>query len=123
LPAKDTRGGRAAVIALAFEMKSDYARNTGRAPERSSRCRPELLGTPFEAIAMLIFTFASSKVPGLFAFAADKSGRQLPDRHGPWKLTGRVNPNATLPHNLDRAKVEEALGDSGFQMWRRRKES
>ena len=52
---------------------------------------------------MVIYTFASSKKPGLFAFAADQSGRQLPDKHGPWKLTGRVNPDAALPHDLDRA--------------------
>ena len=72
---------------------------------------------------MVIFTFASTAKPGLFAFAADQSGRQLPDKHGPWKLTGRINPDAALPHHLDRGTVEEALSDAGFQMWRRRKGS
>jgi hypothetical protein len=72
---------------------------------------------------MVIFSFASTAKPGLFAFAVDQSGRQLPDKHGPWKLTGRIAPNAALPHQLDRATVEEALGEVGFQMWRRRKGS
>jgi hypothetical protein len=72
---------------------------------------------------MVIFTFASGKKPGLFAFAADQSGRQLPEKHGPWKLTGRIHPDAMLPHDLDRSMVEEALGEVGFQMWRLRKGS
>ena len=38
-----------------------------------------------------------------------------------WKLTGRINPDAALPHELDRATVEEALDETGFQMWRLRK--
>jgi hypothetical protein len=70
-----------------------------------------------------VFTFSSSKTKGLFAFAADQSGRQLPDRHGPWEFTGRIQPDAALPHNLSRATVEESLTETGFQMWRRRKES
>jgi hypothetical protein len=72
---------------------------------------------------MVIYTFASAKRPGLFAFASDQSGRQLPDRHGPWKLTGKINPDAPLPYDLGRAAVEEALAAAGFQMWRRRKEA
>ena len=72
---------------------------------------------------MVIYTFASSKKPGLFAFAADQSGRQLPDKHGPWKLTGRVNPDAALSHDLDRATVEGAHGEIGFQMWHRKRSS
>jgi hypothetical protein len=72
---------------------------------------------------MVIYTFASSKTAGLFAFAADQSGGQLPDRHGPWTLTGQVSPNGALPHALDRARVEEALGGAGFQMWRRKRSS
>ncbi len=72
---------------------------------------------------MVIYSFASSKKPGLFAFAADQSGRRLPDKFGPWKLTQRINPDAALPHDLDRATVEEALAEAGFQMWRRRKEA
>ena len=72
---------------------------------------------------MVIFSFASGAKPGLFAFAADQSGRRLPDKFGPWKLTKRINPDAALPHDLDRATVEDALGAVGFQMWRRRKES
>lgn len=72
---------------------------------------------------MVIYTFASSKRPGLFAFAADQSGRRLPEKHGPWKRTGRIDPDAALPHDLDRATVEGALSETGFQMWRRRKAS
>ena len=92
---------------------------------RASTCRGIGLSRlgPSEATVMVIFTFASTAKPGLFAFAADQSGRQLPDKHGPWKLTGRINPDAALPHHLDRGTVEEALSDAGFQMWRRRKES
>src|SRR5579871_5138925 len=78
---------------------------------------------PRESIVMVIYTFASSKKPGLFAFAADRSGRQLPDKHGPWKMTKRIDPDASLPHDLDRAAVEEALAGAGFQMWRLRKDS
>jgi hypothetical protein len=72
---------------------------------------------------MVIYSFSSGKKPGLFAFAADQSGRQLPDKFGPWKLTRRINPDVALPHDLDRATVEEALTETGFQMWRRRKVS
>ena len=72
---------------------------------------------------MVIYTFASSKRPDLFAFAPDQSGRQLPDKFAPWKFTGRIEPDVSLPHDLDRATVEEALGEVGFQMWRRRKGS
>jgi hypothetical protein len=78
---------------------------------------------PFEATLMVIFTFASSKKPRPFAFAADQSSRHLPDRHGPWKLTGRVNSDAAIPHDLDRAMVKDALGETGFQLWRLRKGS
>jgi hypothetical protein len=72
---------------------------------------------------MFIYSFASGKKPGLFAFAADQAGGRLPDKFGPWKLMQRINPDVALPHDLDRGMVEEALAETGFQMWRRRKES
>jgi hypothetical protein len=81
------------------------------------------LASPFEAALVVIYTFASSKTPGLFAFSADRRGRYLPDRHGPWTYTGRIQPDERLPYELDRTRVEEALGDTGFQMWRRKRGS
>jgi hypothetical protein len=72
---------------------------------------------------MFIYNFESGKTLGLFAFAADQAGRRLPDKFGPWKLTQRINPDVALPHDLDRGTVEQALAATGFQMWRRRKES
>ena len=72
---------------------------------------------------MVIYEFASSKKTGPVRIRGRQSGRLLLEKHSPWKLTGRVNPDAALPHDLDRATVEEALADFGFQMWRLRKES
>jgi hypothetical protein len=72
---------------------------------------------------MVIFSFASGKKPGLFAFASENTGQRLPDKFGPWKLTRRIGSDAALPHDLDRATVEQALAEAGFQMWRRRKGS
>lgn len=68
----------------------------------------------------VIHTFTSSNGSGLWAFAGDADGSRLPERHGPWKRMGTVQPNRDLPHKLDRSTVETAIETHGFQMWRQR---
>jgi hypothetical protein len=68
-----------------------------------------------------IYTFASSSRQGLFAFAGDRTGTKLPERHGPWVRTGRVQPDEPPPHRLDRASIEDAIDQQGYQMWRIKK--
>jgi hypothetical protein len=66
---------------------------------------------------MNIFTFRSEG-RSLFAFAAMRDGTSLPERHGPWKFVEAVGPGKKMPHAFDRQRVEAALRDNGFQMWR-----
>lgn len=68
-----------------------------------------------------IYKFESSGRANLFAFAGDRSGSKLPERHGPWRPTGNVKASAPLPHRLDRDTVEQAIGEQGFQLWRIKK--
>ncbi len=71
----------------------------------------------------IIFKFTSSATNGLFAFAGDRSGAQLPENHGPWISNGNVRPNESIPHSLDRETIERAIGDHGYQLWRLKKRS
>ena len=66
----------------------------------------------------VVYKFASSTRTGLFAFAGDQVGSKLPERHGPWTLTGNIQPDEQFPHKISRSSVEEAIDDPGFQMWR-----
>ena len=52
------------------------------------------------------------------AFAADLMGSKLPERHGPWTVTGAIGPDNAPPHNFSRNAIEEAIGVEGFQLWR-----
>ncbi len=67
---------------------------------------------------MRIYIFKSDAKPELRAFAGDLAGTKLPDQLGPWSAVGVIGPEKAPPHNLPRAKIERALGDHGFQLWR-----
>ncbi len=68
-----------------------------------------------------IFKFSSSVTTGLFAFAGERSGARLPEKHGPWVSSGNVRPSEAVPHKLDRETIERAIDDHGYQLWRMRK--
>jgi hypothetical protein len=63
---------------------------------------------------MLIYMFTSEASPNLYAFAGDPSGSKLPESHAPWTATGSIK----SPHRFCRAKIEEAIKLSSFQLWR-----
>ena len=67
---------------------------------------------------MRIYIFKSETKPGLQAFAGDEIGSKLPERHGPWTVTGLVGISSPPPHNISRATIEQALAGEGFQLWR-----
>lgn len=67
---------------------------------------------------MRLFVFKSESRRDLQAFAADRSGSTLPERHGPWTVTGIVGETSALPHKLSRPAIEKAIETCGFQMWR-----
>ena len=52
------------------------------------------------------------------AFATDLAGSKLPERHGPWIVTGAIEPNNVLPTFFSRNAIEEAVDAEGFQLWR-----
>jgi hypothetical protein len=68
---------------------------------------------------MRIYMFKSETKPGLNAFGDDEAGSGLPRQFAPWLVTGVIRADAKPPHNLPRAKIEEALKEHGFQLWRR----
>jgi hypothetical protein len=67
---------------------------------------------------MRIYIFRSDTIKDLQAFAGDPAGSKLPDRHGPWTVTGVITPDRAPPHNLARATIEAAIAAAGFQLWR-----
>jgi hypothetical protein len=67
---------------------------------------------------MRIYIFKSETRKDLRAFAADLAGSKLPERHGPWIVTGAIGPNNAPPHNFPRNEIEEAIDAEGFQLWR-----
>jgi hypothetical protein len=67
---------------------------------------------------MKIYTFASDAASRLFAFAGDRAGSSLPEQHGPWKSAGEIGPNDEIDYGLDRKRIEHAIGEHGYQMWR-----
>ena len=69
----------------------------------------------------VIFKFESTASNGLHAFAGDRAGSMLPERHGPWKQKGTVRPQDAIPHRLDRGAIETAIDEHGYQMWRIKK--
>jgi hypothetical protein len=72
---------------------------------------------------VVIYVFESAGAGGLRAFAGDRSGRSLPERHGPWKPLANVGERQRLPHALDRKTVEAAIATHGFQLWRLKRAS
>ena len=66
----------------------------------------------------MIYMFESESREGLFAFAGDASGSQLPERHGPWRAAG--DGKEPRLSRVDRTTVEQAVQKDGFQLWRRR---
>jgi hypothetical protein len=67
---------------------------------------------------MRLFIFKSDTNKKLRAFAGDLTGSRLPQRHGPWHAIGAVAPEAALPHKFERAPIEQAIEEHGFQLWR-----
>ena len=67
---------------------------------------------------MRIYIFKSDTDAELRAFSDDPSGIKLPERFRPWHAFGAVAPGNDPPHGLPRGKIEEAIRDSGFQLWR-----
>jgi hypothetical protein len=58
--------------------------------------------------SMRLFMFKSEAKSGLQAFTGDPGGEQLPSRRE----------DKAPPHNMDRAGIEQAIADQGFQMYR-----
>jgi hypothetical protein len=67
---------------------------------------------------MLIYMFTSEASPNLHAFAGDLSGSKLPENHAPWIAAGLITSSQHPPYRFSRAKIEEAIKLSGFQLWR-----
>jgi hypothetical protein len=67
---------------------------------------------------MKIYAFASEAPSGLRAFAGDRAGSCLPEQHGPWKSIGEIGPRERIQHGLDRKRIEQAILERGYQMWR-----
>ncbi len=67
---------------------------------------------------MRIYVFKSETRNGLRAFAGDPGGGRLPERHGPWTVTGIVPTERAPPFNFSRKAIESAIDTVGFQMWR-----
>lgn len=65
---------------------------------------------------MELFVFESETREGLCAFAAEKAGARLPERHGPWKAVAGQAPRLS---KANQAAVERAVESEGFQLWRR----
>ena len=66
---------------------------------------------------MNLYIFKSA-IAGLCAFSADAGGDGLPEQFGPWKADGEVRSGVQPPHNFSRYKIEAALKQVGFQLWR-----
>jgi hypothetical protein len=73
---------------------------------------------PNRGTAMRIFIFKSDAKPDLRAFGGDLAGTRLPNQFKPWHAIGAIAPDRDPPHNLSRDKIETAIKDNGFQLWR-----
>ncbi len=69
----------------------------------------------------MIYKFKSNGPAGLLAFAGDRSGSKLPERHGPWRPTGAIKATQPIPFRFDRTTVEQAIEVQGFQLFRMKK--
>lgn len=68
-----------------------------------------------------IYSFESEAKKGLFAFAGDESGSQLPQRFAPWREISVILPHHRLPHRINRELIEQTLSEVGFALWRIKK--
>ncbi len=64
---------------------------------------------------MRIYIF---KADSLCAFAGDANGSRLPKQFAPWTADGYVETGAHPPHRLSRYRIESAIKQHGFQLWR-----
>ena len=69
---------------------------------------------------MRLFMFKSESNRGLYAFAPDPAGQQLPSRHGPWTAVGVVRDDKEPPHKMSREAIEKSIADQGFQLYKKR---
>ncbi len=67
---------------------------------------------------MRLFIFRSDQNPALHAFAGGPESDTLPRQFAPWHAIGVVREDKDPPHNLDRGKIEKAIGAEGFQLFR-----
>jgi len=67
---------------------------------------------------MRLYIFKSETRKNLRAFAAGPDTTKLPERHGPWTVTGIVGPESPPPHKISRETIEKAIATEGFQLWR-----
>jgi len=67
---------------------------------------------------MHIYIFKSEAKNRLRAFAGDREGSKLPQKHGPWTGVGVLRPDKDPPHHFSREAIEKAIGTDGFQLWR-----
>ena len=67
---------------------------------------------------MRIFVFKSETKQELRAFTDDVAGSRLPSQFAPWTATGVIAQDKEIPYRFSRDKVEKAISDNGFQLWR-----
>jgi hypothetical protein len=67
---------------------------------------------------MRIYLFKSESRRELRAFSDESSGAKLPVRFRPWRAFGVIGPDKDPPHGLSRDKIEAAIREIGFQLWR-----
>jgi hypothetical protein len=67
---------------------------------------------------MRIYVFTSKSTKNLRAFTNDMSGNNLPRQFSPWHADGPIAPNEDSPHRFARDRIEKAIDESGFQLWR-----
>ncbi len=67
---------------------------------------------------MRIYVFKSDAMRDLRAFTDDLVGSKLPPQFAPWLSTGTIAPGQALPHGFARDRIEKAIDDEGFQIWR-----
>jgi hypothetical protein len=72
---------------------------------------------------MRIYIFKSDARPELRAFSDDRSGAKLPASFRPWHAFGAVAADNDSPHGLDRNEIERAVRDTGFQLWRMKRQT
>ena len=70
---------------------------------------------------MRIYIFKSQKNDTLRAFSGDPGGQELPKQFAPWHAIGVVRPDKDPPYKLDRTRIEEAISNGGFQLFRLKK--